>query len=208
MQIPKLHPLQSSNRFYSQKIQPALKTPKAQAYSMLILSFFTMAFFGFFAIRPTLRTIAQLNREIHDSKELDQKLTDKIKALSLIQSDYELISGAIQSLDDALPRTAQLPSILSAVEDIARQTNASISAFTVGSVEIASVSAKTSNQSVQEIQFAVTFAGTYEQIVEAMRLLITNRRIVHYDSAAFAMHEDEGKASTLTVTLGAKSFYY
>lgn len=200
--------LKQSYRSYQKKLDPMMKASKVRAYFMLILSFFTMAFFGFFAIRPTLRTIAQLNREIIDSKELDQKLTDKITALAQVQSDYELIRGAIPALNLALPQTAEFPSLVLAIEEIARISSASISGLTFDSLQIASVSAKEPNKSPKDIFFTASFTGRYEQLLQALQLLSTSKRIIRYDSVSFGKSSGTSGIITMSISIQAKSFYY
>ncbi len=51
---PSLH---TYERYYK-RIEPILEGRKAAGYLVLILTFATLAFFGYFAIKPTLATIA------------------------------------------------------------------------------------------------------------------------------------------------------
>lgn len=166
---------------YKEKITPLIQSKKGGAYSMVILSFLTMAFFGFFALRPTLRIIARLQREITDSRVVDDRLTKKIEALSQAQADYELIKGAVPALNKALPTNPDVDSIVSAVESIAQSTQASISAFTINEVSLSTASAdiqKTAEGEVPSIPMTFVVEATYDQSIRFIRLFVSNPRIL------------------------------
>lgn len=91
------------NKYYT-AIEPLLASQEAHAYGLLILSLLTMAFFGYFAIRPTLSTISNLNRQISDAQLVDQKLQEKITALSTLSQQYNAIQPDLGIVWTALPR--------------------------------------------------------------------------------------------------------
>lgn len=209
MKVPTYNKIKLKYLESRERLQPVFKKPKVQAYSMLILSFFTMAFFGFFAIRPTLRTIAQLNREIQDSRELDSKLTKKINDLALIQADYELIRGALPALSTALPGTADFAQLVYALEEVSRVSQASISALTFSSISLASASAQPQeSKEPTEMAFKLAMTGTYDQLIQAFRFLTNNRRIIRFDGVSFAVKQEQPSTVEMTVAFQAKSFYY
>ena len=164
-----------------EKISPVLQSKKGGAYSMVILSFLTMAFFGFFALRPTLRIIARLQREITDSRVVDDRLTRKIEALAQAQSDYELIKGAVPALNRALPTNPDIATVVSTVESIAQASQASISAFTISEVSLSTSSAvvqKTDEGGIPTIPMTFVVAGSYDQTLRFITLFVSNPRIL------------------------------
>ena len=70
-----------------QSVSQSFKRKKTQAYTMFILSLFTISFFSIFAIRPTLKTVTSLHREIEDLEKIDEKLTTKINQLISAQAE-------------------------------------------------------------------------------------------------------------------------
>ena len=127
-----------SNRYhkYYQRIAPVFKTQKAQAYTMVILSLFTISFFGVFAIRPTLKTIATLQRQIIDRSEVSQKLEEKINALIAAQETYQGITADIPTIYALLPDKPEVTSLLIKLEQLIDNKNATISAIQLDAVTI------------------------------------------------------------------------
>jgi len=198
-------------RDYRTQFQPVIQSKKGKAYFMLILSFFTMAFFGLFALWPTLRIIATLQKEISDSQFVDDRLTKKIIALSQAQANYELIRGAIPSLNRSLPTSPEIGQVLSSVESIARTTNATISAFRMEKILLSTSSAARSGEDRSQptsIPFTLTINGGYEQLLTFIKLLISNPRITRIDSLSIQPSSDKLGLVTITVDAQSKSFYY
>ena len=60
------------------KLLPNLQQEHAQSLLTLILTFAALCFFGIFAINPTLTTIADLEKQVADDRQVNQELTTKI----------------------------------------------------------------------------------------------------------------------------------
>lgn len=118
------------------KLGVNLKKKDAQAYTMLILSLFTISFFGFFALRPTIGTIAGLKRQIEDQRELDQKLSQKINQLVTAQAEYEMVAPFIPKIKTALPNNPEYIQLLTDLEKIRGAEGATISSVTIGDVAL------------------------------------------------------------------------
>jgi hypothetical protein len=116
----------------------AIKSKNIQAYTMLIMSLFTISFFGIFAIRPTLNTIANLNRQIADLKEVDERLSTKINQLIGAQAEYETIVPYIPKIKRAIPDEPKYISTLSDVELIRNTSSATVSSVKIDSIVLGS----------------------------------------------------------------------
>ncbi len=206
----KFNPFKTSYIKYDKKnLDLILKKPKNQAYFVLILSFFTIAFFGFFAIRPTIKTILQLNREIQDNRDLNQKLSEKINALAQVQSDYELIRGAIPALYNAVPKTAEFPILVSTLEQIGQKTDASISAISINNVVIAPASARPGGaKEPTQVTFQAAYNGRYDQLLAALELLLNDKRIMTLDSVSFVINPVKKDSAVMSITLDGEGYYY
>ncbi len=119
------------SRYYTW-IGPFLSKPRNRAYTFLALSLFCAAFFLFFAIRPTINTIAGLRKQIEDKKLVEKKLQDKINALSQIQAEYEIIQSYLPALNSSLPTKAEVVDLVKSIEKLANENQASLSAIQVG----------------------------------------------------------------------------
>lgn len=103
-------------RRYYQRLEPLFKNRKTQAYFMVVMSLFTITFFSAFAIRPTLKTIVSLNKQIQDKSSVDERLDQKITSLIEARDAYQAIEPTVPLIYAALPQTADFPSLLRRIE--------------------------------------------------------------------------------------------
>ncbi len=121
---------------YYQRLEPLFKNRQTQAYTMAILSLLTIAFFGVFAIRPTLKTIATLHRQIEDKENLNQKLEDKISALIAAQETYQQIEPSLEKIYSLMPTAVEFPSLIRRLELISVKNSALISGLQIDEVTL------------------------------------------------------------------------
>lgn len=201
---PKIEFSRRFSRYYT-ALEPLWARPKVQAYTMLILSLFTMSFFGYFAIRPTLTTIMTLRRQIKDANLVDQKLQEKINALSSASVEYEAIKPDLQIILTALPPEAKFAGFVKNLEKISSESG----------VIIADLSFQTINLSYQEatsaakeipIGFNLTISGNYSNLADFVRRLTSFERLATIGKMKFATSEGEEKES-LRLTLTGQTYY-
>lgn len=89
---------------YSRQLKGLSQAPIAQASLALIFSLLTVSFFGIFAIKPTLVTIAELMRTIKDKEAVNSQLQAKIEALTIAESNYRKIKPKFEKLEKMLPQ--------------------------------------------------------------------------------------------------------
>jgi hypothetical protein len=121
-------------RYLSQIKEIYKKREDIKVYSGLILSLLTISFFGFFAIKPTLSTIASLVKEIKDKREVNQKLQEKINALTLAQGELLQVSDDLYLLDEALTPKPNLALFINQLEVLAKKNNLKINSLSFSSV--------------------------------------------------------------------------
>lgn len=170
-------------RYYHQAI-PFLKSRHATAYTMVILSLFTISFFGFFAIRPTLRTIVELKKQIEDSRIVDEALQKKINSLIIAQEEYQLVKNLIPSINNALPSQPDLTDILMKIENLVTSEQATISAINISPItyypnpDNSQNNKKLSNETVS-IDINISIIGDhYTQINHLLNKLLKTRRTI------------------------------
>lgn len=198
-----------TGRKYGKKAVTLLSSKKGQAYTYLILSFFTMAFFGYFAIKPTLTTIAKLYKQIEDRRQVDKKLTEKIVSLIKAKEDYDLISGALPALNTALPSSPDIIQMLSTIELNSTTAQATISSFTMQEVVLSTQSSTLANSKLEPISipFSISISGSYEKIQRFIHQLVSNPRIIKIESLNISPSDQEGIV-TISVSAEAEGFYY
>ena len=173
---------------YYQRIEPIIKKPETAAITMLILSFFTLSFFGFFAIRPTLTTIVSLNREIEDSKFLDQQLDQKISALISAQESYQRIQPDIPLIYKTIPKGTAFPELLQQIESLAQEYNAEFATIQFQALPL-SITPKEATKTASLVQrhdaetffFTISLEADYARIVQFLERLIRVSRLIIID---------------------------
>lgn len=199
-------------KYYAQNVVPFMKSKQATAYSMIILSLFTLAFFGMFAIRPTLRTITELQRQIDDSKQLDESLQNKINQVVRAQDEYQLIKDFVPAINQALPTNPHLASVLGDVESLAVEYGATISAMQVQAItytpktetseEEAQIAAQTAEPTT--IDIAIQLEGSYTELSDFLNRLLTMRRTVTAQNLELS---PDNENATLGLILRLNSYY-
>lgn len=199
-------------KYYDERLSLYLKSKQATAYTMIILSLFTVSFFGIFAIRPTLTTIVELKRKIDDATILDTALQKKIDTLVQAQEQYQFIKDFIPAIEEALPEKPDIANALLKIENIASEKKATVSALQVQSIVYKSPETATTSAENKDIlstkllalDFSANISGTYEQVTGFLEKLFTMRRTVNALSLELI---PEGKQTTLKLLLSLNIYY-
>lgn len=169
----------ANSRIPYSHMRKSFRSKHNHAYAMLILSLFTMSFFGFFALRPTLVTIATLNRQIDDSRELDRRLSEKLNSLVQAQAEYEVVVPFLSKINNAIPENPEYPSLLTDIESITDNSRAdTVSKFQLGSVKL-------NAQDSGKIGLSVDSEGGYLSLESFIEQILSNARLLTINSLGF-----------------------
>lgn len=197
--------LQTSYRVYSRyyrKIGPFLKNPRVRAYTILILSLLTMSFFGMFAIKPTLKTIAHLKREIDDSQLVNEALEQKIISISQIKEEYKKFENDFPFVTEAMPSEPKFSFFLKDLETLAQEVGATISGINLSSVDLT----LKNNQSPIKISSSLILSGNYSSCRDFLARLLNSRRIYTVDT--FRINSDSKVEDTIKLDLKINTYYF
>lgn len=191
----------NSRRFsrYYTALEPLFARPEVRAYTMLVLSLFTISFFGYFAIRPTLTTIATLRRQITDARFVDQKLQEKINALSLAQIEYEAISPDLGLILTALPRETKFPPFVKSLEKIATESGATIVNLSFQTINLSTPEATSTAREIP-IGFSLTISGDYSNLADFVRRLTRFERLATIEKMGLSIIDPLRKELRLALT--------
>ena len=174
--------------------------PNLKIYLELILSLSTILVFSLFAIKPTILTIIELNKEIKAKQETSLNLKQKIKNLqtanNLMQSELENIMYIHQAIpDNATPET-----LIKQIENLAKENSLQILGFSTSDVTLLGKDAE--NKKVQnELPFTFSARGTYQNIFLFLTTLENLRRPIKFDSFIINSNiSEEGKVLVFTIT--------
>lgn len=197
-------------------IGPLFKTRKVQAYTMVVLSLFTVAFFGTFAIRPTLKTIATLQRKITDSDEVNRQLEEKINSLIEAQEEYQRIEPDLPLIYSLLPQRPEFPSLLRKIENLAIKNDATISGIHFDPIILYGESASASGQTPTQtdippstpMYFSLTFVGNYPNLLKLLSHMTALDRLITVDAVNLTIANETDVNSSLNIAIASRAYYY
>lgn len=190
-------------RNYYNKISPVLRDKRAPAYFMLILSFLSLSFFGAFALRPTLATITELQKEIDDSKEVYTKIQEKNRNLLILQAEYKTIESDLPIIYAAIPNQVDAPTFLLKLKTLATLNNLEISNLQITKSPL-SEGVDSDKRSVISSTFSLTASGTYKNINKFLEDVASLDRIATFTNIGIT--QSSGSTNGLTVQVSGQIY--
>lgn len=196
-------------RYYTY-IAPRLTPKRIRDYTYLVLTFFTAAFFSFSAIRPTVRTIAGLRRQIIDGRYSDLKLQDKITALSKGQEIISNMGDDLSLIEEAIPQRPTVDFLLRQLENIAQASMVSFHSLSFDGLPLRKngvlLTIKTET-TLKEISFNFSIKGNYENIIAFLEKTRSLRRLLVLENIQIQKGKTKDKGEFLVLSGKAKAFY-
>lgn len=180
---------------------PTLKEKKTRQFTTLVLTFITIAFFGFFAIGPTLGTITDLQKQLDDSKFVNDSLQKKIANLTTLQNTYSQIQSQLTPVLDAVPSTPSLDTFVGQIHQIALQNNIQLNRVQTLPLNISPV---TLNAPYLAYAFTIEAQSDFASLQKFMVQLGSFNRLVTFDTIDYTR---VGKIdATFRMTIRGKTY--
>jgi Tfp pilus assembly protein PilO len=182
----------------------------------LILSLSAIVIFSVFAIRPTIITVSELNKEIKGKEETVAKLKEKIKNLQTASMNLQKEAGRLSLITQAVPVLASPEILVKQIETLASQEGVIILRFSASDVLLVGKKEdiKKSKDFVSlsgdadELPFSISVTGPYQNLFSFLKSVENLRRPVKVDSFSITSSvTDSSKVLTLTMT-GRLPFLY
>ncbi len=154
---------------------PDFKEERTQKFTTILLTVFTLSFFGIFAINPTISTIVKLRKELEDNKLVDSKLTEKIQNISTLQKEYTTLQNDMPFILAAIPQNHEIPLLVAQVQAVAKNSNVLIENFQTFEVEIQK---KALPRNYSSFSFALSAEGSYNDLYKFLNSLSNMQRVV------------------------------
>jgi len=171
------------------------------AYIYIILSLFTASFFGVFAIKPTLDTISNLNKQYADNILVYEALKTKLAALQSLDNQYVVIQKDLDHVYLAIPQKNNIPYMTRQLEDLAREKNVLITKLNFGTIEL--YPAKKPTPNLYSFAFTISVEGSEENINTFITSIISFDRIVAIERIITGKVE----ATKFGTTISGKSYF-
>jgi len=160
---------------------PIIKNPIFRAYFSIVMSIFTIAVFVAFAIRPTISTIVNLQRQIQDKQDINRRLDQKINDLSKLQSDYQAVERDLPLIFSALPDNPNVSRAIILLERTATASGVALSAVSLSKADYSSTvmatRAAVASVSSESVPINLTVSGGFENIKNFLQQLTNLPRV-------------------------------
>lgn len=192
---------EKTSRYFTY-IEPVIQLPIIKTYGSVIFTIMAMAVFIIFAIKPTIETIALLQKELTLQKETLAKATKKSEDLSLARKNYQQLDQNIKvKIQTALPKNVNIATLIRSLEGATLSTQASISAL---QFQPLTLQQSTATPEVAEISFTFNIEGTFDHLKTALANLARSERAISLESVSFSKIEG-GK--TILMSVSGKGYY-
>lgn len=161
-------------------IFPSFKEKSTQKFTAVVLTLIALSFFGFFAISPTLATIAKLNKEIEDNEFVYQQLEKKIIDLNSLKTQYANLENDLPAVLDALPTEANIPLLIAQIQSIAQSANIQIKKIQQFEVELFGLNKE--KKKFYSFTFSISGKGDNESISQFTQRLSNMQRVINVDT--------------------------
>lgn len=170
-------------------------------YIYLTLTLLTISFFGIFAILPTLSTISTLKKQFADDQLVYENLKTKLQNLQQLDSLYKQNETQIALVNQAIPPSAEIPSLTRKIETIASERSVFISSISTGSIEYYP---QTKTPPLYSYTISMTLSGAKDDINRFISDIINFDRIMGIDSVTTGK-QNEDRAE---VTVVGRVYFY
>lgn len=171
------------------------------AYIYIILSFFSLSFFGLFAIGPTLSTITELDKEYTDEKAVLQQLQDKNSNLRSLNAQYLQIQPDLQLITNAIPDSPDVSQLTRQIEILATKNSLVVQKLDTGLLEL--YPAKNANTSIFSFMFSTTVRGGEKDINNFIAEIINIDRIIGIERLSTGKQQND-----FTAAITGKAFFF
>lgn len=185
---------------YLSVILPRLAEKRVSSFTTIVLSLVTLSFFGFFAISPTLSTIADLQRQITDNQFIDQQLTDKINNLEKLQETYKKIQPDLPIVLSAVPINPDVTVLVGQLQTVAQNTQVVLAHIQTLSVDVNS----SSNSNYNAFTFAIDISGSYDNVKNFLSQITNFNRLITIDAISLTKSSTN---TTYSLSLRGRAYF-
>lgn len=180
----------SKNRNYEKyykDLVPYLKKEETQKYFYIILSISASIFFLIFAINPTLTTIANLKKQISDARFVNEKLENKVRSLSSLSQEYQIIQDDIPLVYDAIPELPQAPTLVGQISALGQDAAVEITNIEILPVNLSEPAASKSSNFAFEVSGNSDFISAQNFLDDLSRM----QRVLNINSVQLIKNPEE-----------------
>ena len=188
-------------RRYYRRLRKIYQQPSLRDFTFLIISLFTVAFFSFFAIKPSLKTIGGLIKETKDKRMASKQLEQKINSLSLAQKESLRAQPNLPYIYAALPKSNEFSKLIKQIEYLAGKNNISLISLQLEEVDLLD------SESSSPLQLSFEAKGEYSGLKKFLNDLENLERLVVFETFSFSQDKSGLEGPPLVLTMKINSYY-
>ncbi|MFC1627297.1 type 4a pilus biogenesis protein PilO [Patescibacteria group bacterium] len=184
---------------YYKRFQQLSKKPVAKVSGLISLTIFAVAFFMIFAILPTFKTIAALNREIEDTELVDSKLQKKIVSLNRAEEEFGRLVDDLKKIEQVLPKDEGFERLAWQIHWLAKENNVTITAGSFG--EFGVLGNKIITTEATELTMEMSLTGDYPDIKRFLEVLSKFDRLIKINEVTITKKKVGSQEGSITVNI-------
>ncbi len=209
----------------NEKVRIAYERPEIRASVEIILSVFTVVFLLTLAIRPTLATVAVLQKKIEDQTVVDNKLTNKIAQLAKANADLGTYADRLPDYSLAVTDTPDDSGLIKRIAVVARDNSVIVNNLSLNAIPLVGQKINLSDkekgavkpplekdEKIAHYSFDFDFSGSPSFIYDFLTKLENMDRLVIIVQVALKKEEVKAAGTTLAVNslrvIGKANAYY
>lgn len=167
-------------------LRQTVVSPKFRSFTWLTITVFTVSFFLIVAIRPTLITIAKLQREIKDKETASLQLQQKIDSLVVAQAEMVENLDLIEGINQMIPDMIDYDITAEIIEEIALSSGVGINSLSFKNIgQPYQIKNKAGKASFLTIPFNLSVSGDYANLKRLLALMQNSRRLPLVNRSVF-----------------------
>jgi Tfp pilus assembly protein PilO len=183
--------------------------PTLKMYLELMLSVVAMIVFSLFAVKPTILTIIDLNKEIKAKEIVSTELKQKIRNLQTANNLMQTESSNLPYLDQAIPKASTPETLVKQIEILGSESQLKTISFALSDAILYGQEKGTKRVSEfgelaegsNELSFDYSATGSYQDMLNFIKKLEDLRRPVKIDSFLInSTTTESGKVLILTIS--------
>jgi len=179
------------SRYYTY-IKPVTENKLIRSVAPYIFSLVTIAVLTLFAIRPTISTILNLQKNIENNKKVLQALEEKGRNLTLGKQNLDSLSPEIKlKIEEAIPTKTNISSLIANIQN----SSSPIASASALQIQPLTLIDNTKPQeailsSLDEVNFSYNIQGDFAQLLAALQNLNKTTRLITITTATMNKQTD------------------
>ncbi|MFH0937234.1 MAG: type 4a pilus biogenesis protein PilO [Candidatus Daviesbacteria bacterium] len=191
-------------RYYTY-IKPVIENKTVRSIAPYIFSLTTIAILAIFAIRPTVSTILNLQKNIENNRQTLQALETKAQNLLEAKKNLDALSPEARAkIDLALPQQPSVPTLIRSLQDSSTSV-ASVAALQIQPLTLIdkSIPEQKVPSGLGEVDFSYNVQGMFAELITILQNLQHTPRLVNFSGVVVSKQID----SPTVLSITGKGYY-